>query len=108
MVRGICVSRKAGQALSIRRHDRRASGQRLRTLLHEYGVTPGDIAEFLGVSSACINNWFVRGIPRQRMNTIAYLLSVSVDWLSAGSGSDQCIGTRKDETASACRSPLSP
>lgn len=92
MVKGTCDSQKTGQAFNIRRHNRRASGQRLRRLLHAYGVTPIGIAEFLGVSPGCVTNWFVRGIPRQRMNTIAQLLSVNVDWLSTGHGFDQCIG----------------
>ena len=91
MFKEITDARKVKLPSIVQRGSRRASGQSLRRLLSDYGITPTGIAEFLGVSPACVNNWFVRGIPQQRTETIARLLSVNADWLSTGKGFDQRI-----------------
>lgn len=65
---------------------RRACGQRLRNLLEEYGISPSGFAKVLGISPQCLTNWSTRGIPRQRVEPLARLLSVSEAWLVTGEG----------------------
>jgi hypothetical protein len=65
---------------------RRGPGPRLRALLSECGVSPMDFALFMNVSPQSICNWFVRGVPRQRVDEVAYLLSVTRAWLVTGQG----------------------
>lgn len=65
---------------------RRACGQRLRNVLEEYDISPSGFAEVLGISPQCLTNWSRRGIPRQRGEPLARLLSVSEVWLVIGKG----------------------
>ena len=65
---------------------RRACGQRLRNLLEEYDISPSGFAKVLGISPQCLTNWSTRGIPRQRVEPLARLLSVSEVWLVTGVG----------------------
>lgn len=74
---------------------RRACGQRLRNLLEEYDISPSGFAAVLGVSPQCLTNWSTRGIPRQRVEPLARLLSVSEAWLVTGEG-ERASGLRRE------------
>lgn len=76
---------------------RRACGQRLRDLLEEYDISPSGFAEVLGISPQCLTNWSTRGIPRQRVEPLARLLSVSEVWLVTGVGERAGDGRREVE-----------
>jgi len=69
---------------------RRTCGQRLRSLLEEYDISPSGFAKVLGTSPQCLTNWSTRGIPRQRVEPLARLLSVSEAWLVTGEGERTC------------------
>ena len=76
---------------------RRTCGQRLRDLLEEYDISPSGFAEVLGISPQCLTNWSTRGIPRQRVEPLARLLSVSEVWLVTGVGERAGDGRREVE-----------
>jgi hypothetical protein len=71
---------------SSRARKQHACGRRLRTLLDEYAISCGGFAELLCISPKCLRNWFVRGVPRVRMEQLARMLSVSEVWLAKGEG----------------------
>lgn len=62
------------------------SGERLKALLRECGLTPSDFAAQRRVSSQHINNWFTRGIPIARLDEMAELFCVQRRWLLTGEG----------------------
>lgn len=62
------------------------SGDRLKALLRECGLTPADFAAQRRVTSQHINNWFIRGIPIARLDEIAELFCVQRRWLQTGEG----------------------
>lgn len=49
------------------------SGERLRALLRECGLTPSDLAALRHVSAQHVNNWFKRGVPLARLDELAEL-----------------------------------
>lgn len=62
------------------------SGDRLKALLHECGLTPSDFAAQRGVTPQHVNNWFKRGIPLARLDELADLFCVHRRWLRSGEG----------------------
>lgn len=60
------------------------SGQRLRALIDECGVTPMGISRLLGVSPQGMNNWFTRGVPKRRLREVAELFRIDPGWLEFG------------------------
>lgn len=62
------------------------SGDRLKALLRECGLTPSEFAAQRRVSSQHINNWFTRGIPIARLDEMAELFCVQRRWLLTGEG----------------------
>ncbi|MFZ5935773.1 XRE family transcriptional regulator [Pseudomonas putida] len=62
------------------------SGDRLKALLRECGLTPADFAAQRRVTSQHINNWFTRGIPIARLDEMAELFCVQRRWLQTGEG----------------------
>lgn len=62
------------------------SGERLKALLRECGLTPSDFAAQRRVTSQHINNWFTRGIPIARLDEMAELFCVQRRWLQTGEG----------------------
>jgi hypothetical protein len=60
------------------------SGHRLRLVLNTYGIPPTAFAEWMHVSPQCLNNWFSRGLPVDRVEKLATTLSVSKVWLETG------------------------
>lgn len=75
----------------------RQSGERLRTLLHECSISPMAFSEFLNVSPQCLNNWFMRGIPKRRIAEIAGLLSVNDVWLATGAVPALIVANQKQK-----------
>ncbi|AXM96638.1 S24 family peptidase [Pseudomonas plecoglossicida] len=64
----------------------KTSGERLKALLHECGLTPSDFAAQRRVTPQHVNNWFRRGIPLARLDEIADLFCVHRRWLRCGEG----------------------
>ena len=62
------------------------SGDRLKALLHECGLTPSDFAAQRRVTPQHVNNWFKRGIPLARIDELADLFCVQRRWLRSGEG----------------------
>ncbi|MCO7566595.1 transcriptional regulator [Pseudomonas sp. S 311-6] len=62
------------------------SGDRLKALLQECGLTPSDFAAQRGVTPQHVNNWFKRGVPLARLEEIADLFCVQRRWLRSGEG----------------------
>ncbi|MFJ2985787.1 MULTISPECIES: helix-turn-helix transcriptional regulator [unclassified Pseudomonas] len=62
------------------------SGDRLKALLHECGLTPSDFAAQRRVTPQHVNNWFKRGIPLARLDELADLFCVHRRWLRSGEG----------------------
>ncbi|NIF27803.1 helix-turn-helix transcriptional regulator [Pantoea sp. Tr-811] len=62
------------------------SGDRLKALLQECGLSPSDFAAQRRVTSQHVNNWFKRGIPLARIDELADLFSVHRRWLRTGEG----------------------
>lgn len=62
------------------------SGDRLKALLKECGLTPADFAVQRGVTSQHVNNWFSRGVPMARVGELAELFGVHRRWLQTGEG----------------------
>ncbi|MGV8919728.1 MAG: LexA family transcriptional regulator [Pseudomonas sp.] len=62
------------------------SGDRLRALLRECHLSATDFAANRNVTPQHVNNWFKRGIPMARMQEVAQLLTVNVNWLRSGHG----------------------
>jgi len=62
------------------------SGDRLKALLHECGLTPSDFAAQRRVTSQHVNNWFKRGVPLARLDELADLFCVTRRWLRSGEG----------------------
>lgn len=62
------------------------SGDRLKALLRECGLTPAEFAAQRRVTSQHINNWFTRGIPIARLDEMAELFCVQRRWLQTGEG----------------------
>lgn len=62
------------------------SGERLRALLNECGLTPSDLAALRSVSAQHVNNWFKRGVPLARLDELAELFCVNRGWLHTGDG----------------------
>ena len=62
------------------------SGDRLKALLQECGLTPSDFAAQRRVTPQHVNNWFRRGIPLARLDDIADLFCVHRRWLRCGEG----------------------
>lgn len=74
--------------LAPRRYTRamNTSGDRLRALLHECGLTASDFAAQCGVTPQHVNNWFNRGVPLARLDELADLFCVHRRWLRSGEG----------------------
>ncbi|WP_349975232.1 S24 family peptidase [Pseudomonas sp. WHRI 8519] len=64
----------------------KTSGDRLKALLHECGLTPADLAAQRGLTAQHVNNWFKRGIPLARLDELADLFCVHRRWLRCGEG----------------------
>ncbi|MEN5108220.1 helix-turn-helix transcriptional regulator [Pseudomonas sp. TWI672] len=64
----------------------KTSGDRLKALLHECGLTPSDFAAQRGVTPQHVNNWFKRGVPLARLDELADLFCVHRRWLRSGEG----------------------
>jgi hypothetical protein len=64
----------------------KTSGDRLKALLHDCGLTPSDFAAQRRVTPQHVNNWFRRGIPLARLDEIADLFCVQRRWLRSGEG----------------------
>jgi hypothetical protein len=62
------------------------SGDRLKALLHECGLTPSDFAALRSVTPQHVNNWFKRGVPLARLDELADLFCVHRRWLRTGDG----------------------
>ncbi|MCX2890276.1 MULTISPECIES: helix-turn-helix transcriptional regulator [Pseudomonas] len=62
------------------------SGDRLKALLHECGLTPSDFAAQRSVTPQHVNNWFKRGVPLARLDELADLFCVHRRWLRSGEG----------------------
>ena len=62
------------------------SGDRLKALLHECGLTASDFAVQRGVTPQHVNNWFNRGVPLARLEELADLFCVHPRWLRTGEG----------------------
>lgn len=62
------------------------SGDRLKALLHECGLTPSDFAALRSVTPQHVNNWFNRGVPLARLDELADLFCVHRRWLHTGEG----------------------
>lgn len=62
------------------------SGDRLKALLHECGLTPSDFAAQRSVTPQHVNNWFKRGVPLARLDELADLFCVHRRWLQTGEG----------------------
>ncbi|MFP3407468.1 S24 family peptidase [Pseudomonas sp. SIMBA_065] len=62
------------------------SGDRLKALLHECGLTPSDFAAQRSVTPQHVNNWFKRGVPLARLDEMADLFCVHRRWLRSGEG----------------------
>lgn len=62
------------------------SGERLKKLLAELGLTASDFAAQRKVSPQHVNNWYHRGVPLARMDEFAALLCVRSKWLRTGEG----------------------
>ncbi len=62
------------------------SGERLKALLQEYGLTSSDFAAQRGVSPQHVNNWYKRGIPLARLDELAEVFCVNRRWLQSGEG----------------------
>ncbi|MBT9238815.1 helix-turn-helix domain-containing protein [Pseudomonas sp. MG-2] len=62
------------------------SGDRLKALLHECGLTPSDFAAQRRVTPQHVNNWFKRGVPLARLDEMADLFCVHRRWLRTGEG----------------------
>lgn len=62
------------------------SGDRLRALLQECGLTPSDFAAQRSVTAQHVNNWFKRGVPLARLDELADLFCVHRRWLRTGEG----------------------
>ncbi|WEZ88142.1 helix-turn-helix transcriptional regulator [Pseudomonas sp. NyZ480] len=62
------------------------SGERLRALLRECGLTPSDLAALRHVSAQHVNKWFKRGVPLARLDELAELFCVNRRWLHTGDG----------------------
>ncbi|MFK3819622.1 helix-turn-helix transcriptional regulator [Pseudomonas sp. NPDC089407] len=62
------------------------SGDRLKALLHECGLTPSDFAAQRSVTAQHVNNWFKRGVPLARLDELADLFCVHRRWLRSGEG----------------------
>ncbi|MFG0827865.1 helix-turn-helix transcriptional regulator [Pseudomonas sp. CJQ_7] len=60
------------------------SGDRLRQLMIERGLTPKMLADQLNVTPQVLNNWFKRGLPARAAFLAARELQVSVEWLEDG------------------------
>lgn len=60
------------------------SGDRLRQLMNERGLTPKMLADQLNVTPQVLNNWFKRGLPARAAFLAARELQVSVEWLEDG------------------------
>ncbi|AYG43298.1 XRE family transcriptional regulator [Pseudomonas sp. Leaf58] len=62
------------------------SGDRLKVLLHECGLTPSDFAAQRSITPQHVNNWFNRGVPLARLDELADLFCVHRRWLRTGEG----------------------
>lgn len=60
------------------------SGDRLRQLMLERGLTPKALASQLNVTPQVLNNWFKRGLPARAAFLAAREFQVSVEWLETG------------------------
>lgn len=92
----VVVSRKKrskGRALQ----GMHGSGQRLRALIDECGVTPTGISRLLGVSPQVMNNWFARGVPKGRISEVACLFCIDPKWLECGDGAALTEGSNSDK-----------
>ncbi|WDY57496.1 LexA family transcriptional regulator [Pseudomonas sp. PSKL.D1] len=63
-----------------------SSGDRLRALLRECGLTPSDFAAQRRITPQHVNNWFRRGVPLARIDELADLFCVHRRWLRCGEG----------------------
>ena len=60
------------------------SGDRLKALLQECGLSPSDFAAQRSVTPQHVNNWFKRGVPLARLDEFADLFCVTRNWLRSG------------------------
>lgn len=60
------------------------SGDRLRELMSEKGMSAKSLADRLNVTPQVLNNWFKRGLPSRAAFHVARELQVSVEWLEEG------------------------
>ncbi|MDZ3995219.1 helix-turn-helix transcriptional regulator [Pseudomonas sp. Teo4] len=74
------------------------SGERLRALLNECGLTPSDLAAMRSVSAQHVNNWFKRGVPLARLDELAELFCVNRGWLHTGDGPKHPIAILRHQT----------
>ena len=97
MVNGRYLHEDTQVSPAVQRRNQRASGRRLRALLGELGISPMAFSEFVGISPQCLTNWFARGLPRQRLDEMARLLSVSPVWLAMGVGERHLVPPRRGQ-----------
>ncbi|MNG91934.1 HTH-type transcriptional regulator PrtR [compost metagenome] len=62
------------------------SGDRLKALLQDCGLTTSDFAALRSVTPQHVNNWFRRGVPLARVDEMADLFCVHRRWLRDGEG----------------------
>lgn len=82
--------------------DNRHSGERLKQLAAERGISAKSLAETMSISPQALNNWFARGVPASSLSMVTALLWVDRHWLETGEGEPDIPGSpwkRADSTA---------
>lgn len=64
----------------------KTSGERFKSLLHEFNLPAAQFAAYRKISPQLVNNWFYRGLPQARVEDIAELFGVNPKWLRTGLG----------------------
>lgn len=60
------------------------SGERLREVLEERGISYAAFGGSVNASPQNINNWLIRGVPKAQVRRVCSLLKLNIDWLEDG------------------------
>jgi len=76
------------------------SGERLKQIAAERGISAKSLAETMSISPQALNNWFARGVPASSLSMVTALFWLDRHWLETGEGSPDMPGSpwQKDAT----------
>lgn len=73
--------------------EKKHSGDRLKQIAKQRGISAKELADTFGISAQALNNWFNRGIPGSALSMVSAIFWLDRLWLEYGTGEPDIPGS---------------